>query len=107
MDAALQIKLDENKAKKKASFLEEKLIKNMKGTEKEKYKRKLQYQSGKVSSLSKKKSLADEERLFHEAYQLLLSEHYRRVRKRTKQKLKTVTTLMKFSTIEETEDKME
>ena len=77
----------------------------MKGTEKETYKRKLECQSGKVSSLSKKKSLADEERLFHEAYQLLLSEHYRRVRKRTKQKLKTVTTLMKLSTVEETEDK--
>ena len=84
---------------------EDKLIKNMKGTEKETYKRKVEYQSGKVSSLSKKKSLADEERLFHEAYQLLLSEHYRRVRKRTKQKLKTVTTLMKFSTVEEIEDK--
>ena len=77
----------------------------MKRTEKETYKRKLASQSGKVSSLSKKKSLADEERLFHEAYQLLLSEHYRRVRKRTKQKLRTVTTLMKFSTVEETEDK--
>ena len=85
--------------------MEEKLIKNMKGTKKETYKRKLEHQSGKVSSLSKKKSLADEERLFHEAYQLLLSEHYRRVRKRTKQKLRTVTTLMKFSTVEETEDK--
>ena len=71
----------------------------MKGTEKETYKRKLEYQSGKVSSLW------DEERLFHEAYQLLLSEHYRRVRKRTKQKLRTVTTLMKFSTVEETENK--
>ena len=32
-DAALHTKLDENKAKKKARFLEEKLIKNMKGTE--------------------------------------------------------------------------
>ena len=87
--------------------MEEKLIKNMKGTEKETYKRKLEYQSGKVSSLSKKKSLADEERLFHEAYQLLLSEHYRRVRKRTKQKLRTVTTLMKFSAVEEAEDNMD
>ena len=79
----------------------------MKGTEKETCTRKLEFQSGKVSSMSKKKSLVDEERLFHEAYQHLLSEHYRMVRKRTKQKLKTVTTLMKFGTIEETEDKKE
>ena len=46
----------------------------------------------------RRKPLLEEEREIHEAYQLLLSEHNRRVKKRVKQKLATVTALMKMNT---------
>ena len=43
----------------------------------------------------KKKTLAEEERDSHEAYQLVLSEYYRRVKQRVKHKAITVTLLKK------------
>ena len=43
----------------------------------------------------KKKTLLEEEREIHEAYQLLLSEHSKRVKQRTKQKLQTIIAFTK------------
>ena len=48
----------------------------------------------------KKKTIQEEEREIHEAYQILLSEHNKRVRIRTKQKLAAVTSLMKINKID-------
>ena len=47
----------------------------------------------------KKKTIQEEEREIHEAYQILLSEHNKRVRIRAKQKLAAVTSLMKINKI--------
>ena len=48
----------------------------------------------------KKKTIQEEEREIHEAYQILLSEHNKRVRIRTKQKLAAITSLMKINKID-------
>ena len=62
--------------------------------QKEQYKLK---QRGKVE-YKKKKTLCQEERDIHEAYQLLLAEHHKRVKQRVKQKISTVAALMKKPT---------
>ena len=45
----------------------------------------------------KRKTLMEQEREAHEAYQILLSEHNKKVKTRTMQKLSVVNTLMKIN----------
>ena len=65
----------------------EKMTKKQKEQHKQKNRGKIEYK--------KKKTLLQEERDIHEAYQLLLSEHSKRVKQRTRQKLATITALIK------------
>ena len=63
--------------------------------EKEVYKSKNSGRLDKNGLKKRRKTLSEEERELHEAYQMLLSEHNKKVRKRTKQKLAVMTALMK------------
>ena len=47
----------------------------------------------------RRKTLLEQEREVHEAYQLLLTEHSKKVKTRTRQKLAAMTALMKINSI--------
>jgi hypothetical protein len=91
LDDALRKKVDEIDEKRVLEDAEKQRLEKMTKKQKDEYKQK---HRGKVE-YKKKKTLLQEERDIHEAYQLLLSEHSKRVRQRTKQKLATITALMK------------
>ena len=90
--------MDEITEKKKLEEVEKKRFASMTKKEKEIYKNKNRGRLTENGTRRRRKTLLEEERELHEAYQLLLSEHNKRVKKRVKQKLKTVTTLMKMNT---------
>ena len=89
--------MDEITEKKKLEEAEKKRFASMTKKEKEIYKNKNRGRLTESGTRRRRKTLLEEERELHEAYQLLLSEHNKRVKKRVKQKLKTVTTLMKMN----------
>ena len=97
LDYAHKEKMDEITEKKKLEEAEKKRFASMTKKEKEIYKNKNHGRLTESGTRRRRKTLLEEEREVHEAYQLLLSEHNRRVKKRVKQKLKTVTTLMKMN----------
>ena len=91
LDDALRKKVDEIDDKRVLEEAEKERLEKMTKKQKEQHKQKSR---GKIE-YKKKKTLHQEERDIHEAYQLLLSEHSKRVKQRTKQKLATITALMK------------
>ena len=94
LDNALRKKVDEIDEKRIAEELEKAKFEKMTKKQKEQHKLK---QRGKIE-YKKKKTLCQEERDIHEAYQLLLAEHHKRVKQRVKQKISTVAALMKKPT---------
>ena len=85
--------------KKKIEAAEKRRFKKMSKQEKEIYKNKNGGRIDQNGGRRRRKSLIEEEREVHEAYQLLLSEHKLRVKKRVKAKLQVVTTMMKLNAI--------
>ena len=53
---------------------------------------------------STKKPLFEQERDLHESYQIILSEHNKRVKQRTKQKVMMITAMMKKGTVQTTQE---
>ena len=51
-----------------------------------------------------KKPLFEQERDLHESYQIILSEHNKRVKQRTKQKINMITAMMKKGTVQATQE---
>ena len=51
-----------------------------------------------------KKPLFEQERDLHESYQIILSEHNKRVKQRTKQKVMMITAMMKKGTVQTTQE---
>ena len=51
-----------------------------------------------------KKPLFEQERDLHESYQIILSEHNKRVKQRTKQKIIMITSMMKKGTVQTTQE---
>ena len=82
--------MDEIEEKRIAEEAEKAKFEKMSNQQKDQYKLKNRAKLEK----KKKKTLFMEERDIHESYQLLLSEHHKRVKQRTKQKLAVVASLM-------------
>ena len=96
LDEALRNKVDEIEEKRIAEEAEKAKFEKMTKQQKEQYKIKNRAKLEK----KKKKTLFMEERDVHESYQLLLSEHHKRVKLRTKQKLAVVASLMNKNTLQ-------
>ena len=93
MDKITEEKIKEEEEKKK--------LEKMTKREKEIYKTK---NAGRLDSKTglkrRRKTLQEQEREFHEAYQILLSEHNKKVRARAMQKISVVTALMKTTSVQ-------
>ena len=87
LSEALQEKIEAIEAEREKEEAEKKKLENMTKKQREKYE---MMQKKKNKNVVKKKSSIQVEREAHEAYQLVLSEHYRRVKQRVKQKTKTL-----------------
>ena len=92
LNAALQEKVDSIAEQKKQEEDEKKILEKMKKKEKEIYKAKY---AGRLKRNGK--PLLEQEREAHQAYQLLLSEHNKKVRSRMLQKLTAVNALVKIN----------
>ena len=86
LSEALRIKIESIEEEREKEAAEMKKLENMTKKQREKY----EMQKKKKKKVVKKKTSIQEEREAHEAYQLVLSEHYRRVKQRVKQKTKTL-----------------
>ena len=93
----MKAKIDKITKKKKQEEDEKKRFDTMSKKEKLKHKNKSSGNIDQNRSKRRNKTLVEEERDAHEAYQLLLSEHNKRVRKRMRQKLSAVNALMKIN----------
>jgi len=89
MDKITEEKLKEEEEKKK--------LEKMTKREKETYQTKNFGRLDKYGMKKRRKTLHEQERESHEAYQILLSEHNKKVRARAMQKLSVVTALMKMN----------
>ena len=98
LDKAHSEKIDEIAEKKILEAAEKKRFDSMTRKEKEIYKNKNHGRLTENGTKRRRKTLLEEEREVHEAYQLILSEHNRRVKRRVKQKLATMTAMMKLNT---------
>ena len=74
---------------------ERKKMEKMSKKDKEKYENEQKFQKT-YGSKKRYKSVHDEEREVHEAYQLILAEYHRRVKMRMKKKIKAVTMIRKL-----------
>ena len=86
LSEALRIKIESIEEEREKEAAEMKKLENMTKKQREKY----EMQKKKKKKVVKKKTSIQEEREAHEAYQLVLSEHYRRVKQRVKHKTKTL-----------------
>ena len=97
LNAALKAKVDELEELKKKDENDKKKFEKMSKREKELYKK---ANFGRIDEHGVKKrrqALSEQEREVHEAYQMLLAEHKKKVAARTKKKLSAVTTLLKIN----------
>ena len=76
---------------------EKKIFDKMSKKEKEIYRNKNVGRIDQNGLKKRRKPLSEQEREVHEAYQLLLSEHKKKVKTRTKQKMAAMTALMKLN----------
>ena len=93
----MKAKIDKIAEKKKQEEKEKKRLEEMSKKEKQKHKTKSSRSIDPNKFKKRGKSFIDEERDVHEAYQLLLSEHNKLVRKRIRQKLSAVNALKKIN----------
>ena len=100
LNEALQVKIELLEKKKEEEQKELKLIEKMTKKEKEKHQKDQERKNNPVYGMNKKKkkTFQEQERELHEAYQILLAEHYRKVKSRTKQKLRTINIMKTVST---------
>ena len=87
MSEALRVKIESIEEEREKEQALAKKLENMTKKQREQYELKNKKKKNKVV---KKKTSIQEEREAHEAYQLVLSEHYRRVKQRVRQKTKTL-----------------
>ena len=100
MDDALKAKIDDIMEKKKQEEEEKKRFEKMTKKDKEIYKAKNAGRLDQNGIKRKRKTLLELEREAHEAYQMLISEHNRKVRSRTMQKLSAVNSLVKMNSLQ-------
>ena len=93
----MQEKINELAEKKKLEEEEKIRFEKMSKKEKEIFKTKNIGRIDPNGSKKKRKTLLEQEREVHEAYQLLLSEHNKKVKTRTKQKIAAMSALMKMN----------
>ena len=100
LNEALQVKIELLEKKKEEEQKELKLIEKMTKKEKEKHQKEQERKNNPVYGMNKKKkkTFQEQERELHEAYQILLAEHYRKVKSRTKQKLRTINIMKTVAT---------
>jgi hypothetical protein len=94
---ALKAKVDEIDEQKKQDEKEKKKFEKLTKKEKEIYKIKNAGRVDKNGVKKRRKTLLQQEIDVHEAYQLLLAEHKRKVTTRAKKKMSSVCTLMKMN----------
>ena len=87
LSEALRVKIESIEEEREKEQALAKKLENMTKKQREQYELKNKKKKNKVV---KKKTTIQEEREAHEAYQLVLSEHYRRVKQRVRQKTKTL-----------------
>jgi hypothetical protein len=92
----LKAKVDEIEVQKRKEEDEKKKFEKLSKREKEIYKTKNVGLLDKNGLKKRRKTLLQQQIEVHEAYQLLLSEHKRKVTTRVKNKISTVCTLMKM-----------
>ena len=105
LSEALQKKIHQIEQEREKVQEEKKRIEKMTQKQKEKHQKQIKRKESQKKGLqgNKKTSIAVE-RDFHEAYQLILSEHHRRVKQRMKQKTRTLA-VMKISMAAKPTDK--
>jgi hypothetical protein len=96
LDSALRAKVDEIEELKKQEEDEKRKFEKMTKKEKEIYKTKNAGRLDKNGLKKRRKTLLQQEIDLHEAYQLLLAEHRRKVTTRAKKKMSAVCALMKI-----------
>ena len=96
LDTALREKVDEIEEQKKQEVKDKMKFEKMSKKEKEIYTTKNAGRLDKNGLKKRRKTLQQQEIEVHEAYQLLLAEHKRKVTTRAKNKLSAVCTLMKM-----------
>ena len=93
---ALKERIDKIEQRKLLEQMEKKKIEKMSKREREKYEKELKFKN-RYGSKKRAKSIKDEEREVHEAYQVILAEYHRRVIKRMKKKVKAVNMIRKLA----------
>ena len=97
LSAALKTKLEEIEELRKQDEKDKKKFEKMKKREKELYKREKFGRIDENGVKKRRQTLTEQETNAHEAFQLLLSEHNKKVIARAKKKLSVVTSLMKLN----------
>jgi hypothetical protein len=95
LDAGLKAKIDKITEEKIKEEEEKKKFEKLKKREKEIYTAKNAGRLDRNGLKKKRKTLHEQEREAHEAYQVLLSEHNKKIRTRTMQKLAVINALTK------------
>ena len=95
---ALKMKIKGIEERKQIAQAEKKRMERMTKREKERYiQQKLRFNNHNYGKNKIKKTFQDEEKDLHEAYQIILSEHHRRVKYRVKQTLRAVNIMKKLA----------
>ena len=93
----MQERIDEIDKRKEIELAERRKVEKMSKLEKQKYENEKKCKINSFHGLKKKKSIQDEEREVHEAYQFLLAEYHSRVKLRMRKKIKAVNTIRKLA----------
>ena len=98
MTEALQERIDKIEERKLLEQSEKKKIEKMSKKQKEQYEKEKRLKANQTYGSKKRtKSIEDEARDVHEAYQVILAEYRRRVKLRMKKKVKTVNIIRKLA----------
>ena len=93
---ALKERIEKIEERKLLEQVEKKKLEKMSKREREKYEKEQRFKN-RYGSKKRKKSVKDEEREVHEAYQVILAEYHRRVMMRMKKKVKAVNMIRKLA----------
>ena len=103
LDESLRRKIEDIDEKRQAEESERIKIEKMTKKQQAVY-RKKKTKGAAEKKGSTKKPLFEQERDLHESYQIILSEHNKRVKQRTKQKINMITAMMKKGTVQATQE---
>ena len=103
LDESLRKKIEDIDEKRQAEEAERIKIEKMNKKQQALYRKKKTTGEAEKKGIMKK-PLFEQERDLHESYQIILSEHNKRVKQRTKQKVMMITAMMKKGTVQTTQE---